>query len=63
MHDVMGIIFSNVLEQKVRELTARRCMGSIPVGGRYRLIDFVLSGFTNAGLRTWALLQRTTTNL
>ena len=58
MHDVMGLIFSNMHEQKVRELTARRCMGSIPVGGRYRLIDFVLSGFTNAGLENVGVVTK-----
>ena len=58
MYDVMGIIFSNMHEQRVRELTARRCMGSIPVGGRYRLIDFVLSGFANAGFENVGVVTK-----
>jgi len=58
MHDAMGLIFSNMHEQRVRELTARRCMGSIPVGGRYRLIDFVLSGFANAGFENVGVVTK-----
>ena len=58
MHDAMGIIFSNMHDQRVRELTARRCMGSIPVGGRYRLIDFALSGFANAGFENVGIVTK-----
>jgi len=58
MHNVMGIIFSDMNDQKLHELTAKRCMGSIPVGGRYRLIDFVLSGFANAGLENVGVVTK-----
>ena len=58
MHNVMGIIFSDMNDQRLQELTARRCMGSIPVGGRYRLIDFVLSGFANAGLENVGVVTK-----
>lgn len=34
----------------VSELTKQRTMGSIPFGGRYRLIDFPLSNFVNSGV-------------
>ena len=58
MHNVMGIIFSDMNDQKLSELTARRCMGSIPVGGRYRLIDFVLSGYANAGIENVGVVTK-----
>lgn len=47
---VLGIIFSNSQDQSVAELTAARTMGSIPFGGRYRLIDFTLSSMVNANI-------------
>ena len=50
MNNVLGIIFSNMHEQSVSELTVNRCMGSIPMGGRYRLIDFPLSNLANSGV-------------
>jgi glucose-1-phosphate adenylyltransferase len=45
-----GIIFSNMHDESVHELTSQRTMGSIPYGGRYRLIDFVLSNMYNSGI-------------
>lgn len=48
--EVMGIIFSNVHDSQVRELTEKRSTGSIPFGGRYRLIDFSISNLVNAGI-------------
>jgi len=50
MNRVLGIIFSNMHEQNISEVTVHRCMGSIPVGGRYRLIDFPLSNMANSGI-------------
>ncbi len=46
----LGMIFANMHDDALRECTAFRSMGSLPFGGRYRLIDFVLSGMVNAGL-------------
>jgi len=45
-----GIIFSNIHDSTVPELTGRRTMASIPFGGRYRLIDFALSNMVNSGI-------------
>ena len=49
-NNVMALIFSNMHDESVRDLTAVRSMGSIPIGGRYRLIDFTLSSLVNAGV-------------
>lgn len=49
-NNVLGIIFSNMTDQLLRELTDQRTMGSVPFGGRYRLIDFPLSHMTNSGI-------------
>lgn len=48
--NAMGIIFSNMHDAKLKELTANRTMASVPFGGRYRLIDFTLSNMYNSGI-------------
>ncbi len=48
--NVLGIIYSNSYDSSLGALTARRTMGSVPFGGRYRLIDFALSNFVNCGI-------------
>jgi len=45
-----GLIFSNIHDASIPELTSMRTMASIPFGGRYRLIDFALSNMVNSGL-------------
>ena len=45
-----GLIFSNIHDSSLPELTARRTMGSVPFGCRYRLIDFPLSNMVTAGI-------------
>lgn len=47
---VAGLIFSNIHDSFVPELTAKRTMASVPFGCRYRLIDFPLSNMVNAGI-------------
>ncbi len=46
----IGVIFSNIGDNMVRDLTEQRCIGSIPFGGRYRMIDFPLSAMVHAGI-------------
>lgn len=46
----MGIIFPNMHDKNLIELTDKRTMASVPFGGRYRLIDFGLSSMVNAGI-------------
>ncbi len=52
----IGIIFANLHEENVPELVRRRTMASIPFGGRYRVIDFVLSNMVNSGITTVGLM-------
>ena len=49
-NDVLAIIHSNAYDDALPELTNMRTMGSVPFGGRYRLIDFTLSNLVNAGI-------------
>lgn len=46
----LGIVFSDMHDHMLSELTEKRTMGSVPFGGRYRLIDFVLSNMVNSGI-------------
>ena len=43
MNKLHGIIFSYLSNPDLRELTHNRNTCSIPYGGRYRVIDFMLS--------------------
>ena len=47
---VLGLIFASINDTNVIDLTKLRTMGSIPFGGRYRLIDFPLSNMVNSGI-------------
>ena len=47
---VAGLIFSNIHDQSIPEMTRMRTMASIPYGCRYRLIDFALSNMVNSGI-------------
>ena len=48
--NVLGMIYSNSYDSCLGGLTARRTMGSVPFGGRYRFIDFMLSNLVNCGI-------------
>lgn len=45
-----GLIFSNIHDQSVPQLTNNRTMASVPFGCRYRLIDFALSNMVNSDI-------------
>lgn len=60
--DVLGIIFANIYDSSLGQLTNKRTMASLPFGGRYRHIDFPLSNMANAGSTTSASSQNTITN-
>lgn len=48
--NALGIIFSNLNNEMLDELTRKRTTASIPFGGRYRLIDFALSNLVSADI-------------
>ena len=56
--NAMGIIFANIYDSSMGELTNKRTMASLPFGGRYRQIDFTLSNMTNSGIRRIGILSR-----
>ena len=56
--DAMGIIFSNVYDSSMGELTGHRTSAAIPFGGRYRQVDFALSNLSNAQIRHIAVVTK-----
>lgn len=48
--NALGLVFSNIHDNNIPELTQERTMGSIPFCGRYRLVDFALSNMVNSGI-------------
>ncbi len=55
----LGIIFGNLHDKDVGELTAVRSLASVPFGGRFRLIDFVLSYMVNSGITKIGVITKT----
>ena len=51
MKNVMGLVFANIYDSSLGQLTNKRTQASLPYGGRYRQIDFTLSNMSNAGIR------------
>ena len=51
-----GIIFSNIHDANIPELTRNRTMASVPFGCRYRLIDFTLSNMVNSNINNVSVI-------
>ncbi|MDE7162753.1 MAG: glucose-1-phosphate adenylyltransferase subunit GlgD [Clostridia bacterium] len=58
MASTVGVIFTSINDEQLPELTRVRSKGSIPYGGRYRLVDFVLSNMVNSGITTVGMLTK-----
>lgn len=50
MGNVLGLVFANMQDTTLGDMTKNRTMGSVMFGGRYRLIDFPLSNMVNSGI-------------
>jgi glucose-1-phosphate adenylyltransferase len=49
-NNLHGILFAYRTTPELKDLTLHRTLASLPFGGRYRVIDFMLSNFVNAGI-------------
>lgn len=56
LKDVMGIV--NLMENEgfLKEISYYRPVAAVPTGGRYRMIDFVLSNMVNSGIRNVGII-------
>lgn len=50
MGNILGLVFANMHDTTLGDMTKNRTMGSVMFGGRYRLIDFPLSNMVNSGI-------------
>lgn len=57
MRDTMGIIVAN--DEKIPPITDKRAIAAMPIAGRYRVIDFVLSNMSNAGIYNIGVVTET----
>lgn len=58
----LGIIFSNIHDKALPEMTRWRTIASVPIAARYRLVDFVLSGMANSGITQLGIITKTKYN-
>jgi len=58
MQEALGIVFSDIHEWNMGELTASRTVAAIPFAGRYWLIDFVLSNMINSGIHKVGVITK-----
>ena len=58
MKDMHGLIFAYDTNSRMRELIEHRTVSSIPFGGRYRVIDFMLSNMVNADVIDIGVVMR-----
>ena len=58
MKNVLGIIFADNHSTKIGEITNQRPLAAVPVAGRYRCIDFVLSNMVNSGMINIAVVTK-----
>lgn len=54
----LGIVFANVNDSLVSELTKVRSIASVPFGARYRLVDFALSNLVNSGINKVGVITK-----
>ncbi len=58
MKNVMGIIYTGERDSYLRELTLMRAIAALPVAGRYRVIDFLVSGLVNSGVKNVGVIMQ-----
>ena len=56
--DVFGLIYAGEENYNLRELVLARSVAALPVGGRYRVIDFPLSNMVNSGIRNVGIITQ-----
>jgi len=56
--NALGIVFSYSEHENLRELTKIRTLASVPFGGKYRIIDFILSNYVNSGIYDVSIITR-----
>jgi glucose-1-phosphate adenylyltransferase len=55
---ILGIVMAGGRGERLDPLTRHRSKPAVPFGGRYRIIDFVLSNLVNSGIRSIYVLTQ-----
>ena len=58
MNSVLGMIIAFDTDSDLREITEHRTVGAVQWGGRYRIIDFMLSNMVNSGIYRVGVLMK-----
>lgn len=58
MKNVMGVIYTGESDARLRELTMTRAIAALPVAGRYRVIDFLVSSMVNSGIKNVGIIMQ-----
>lgn len=58
INNVLGLINLGEREEYIKELTEVRPLAAVPFGGRYRIIDFILSNMINAGIDSIGIILK-----
>lgn len=58
MKNVMGVIYTGENDARLRELTLTRAIAALPVAGRYRVIDFLVSSMVNSGMKNVGVIMQ-----
>ncbi|MCQ2603134.1 MAG: glucose-1-phosphate adenylyltransferase subunit GlgD [Clostridia bacterium] len=61
-NNTMAVLFASDTESHLNDLTIHRTTASLPFGGRYRLIDFMLSNLVNANITKIGIITRNNYN-
>ncbi|PLS01972.1 sugar phosphate nucleotidyltransferase [Neobacillus cucumis] len=55
---LLGVIDATIYHEDLEDLLVHRPLAALPFGGRYRIIDFVLSNMVNSGIRSVAIFPK-----
>ncbi len=58
MKNVLGMIYTGEKDSFLRELTLLRAIAAMPVAGRYRVIDFLVSSMVNSGIKNVGVIMQ-----
>jgi len=54
----LAVIMAGGRGERLHDLTAHRCKPATPFGGKFRIVDFVLSNCVNSGIRQISILTQ-----
>ena len=56
--DAMGLIIADTKRITLGELSKPRALAAVPFGGRFRIVDFILSGMVNSGIKSVGVIAQ-----